>query len=33
MINRIEIWAKYRWEEELKRTSDVFSDIGETLGI
>jgi MraZ protein len=33
MINRIEIWAKDRWEEELKKTSDIFGDIGETLGI
>ena len=33
MITRIEIWAKEKWEEQLKKTSEEFSEIGETLGI
>jgi MraZ protein len=33
MITRIEIWAKDTWEEGLKKTSDTFGDIAQTLGI
>ena len=33
MITRIEIWAKDKWEEQLKKTSEEFPEIGETLGI
>ncbi len=33
MISRIEIWSKEKWEEQLKKTSEEFAEIGETLGI
>jgi MraZ protein len=33
MINRIEIWAKETWEEELKKTSEKIGDIWETFDI
>lgn len=33
MTDKIEIWAKDRWEEQLKKTSNEFPDIVETLDI
>jgi MraZ protein len=33
MITRIEIWAKDKWEEQLKKASEEFPEIGETLEI
>lgn len=31
MLNKIEIWSKVRWEEELKISQDNFDDMAEVL--
>ena len=33
MIDKVEIWAKDRWEKEMAETSDQFEELGGTLGI
>jgi MraZ protein len=33
MIDKVEIWAKDRWEKEMSETSEQFGELGGTLGI